>query len=196
MKKLFVSTVLVSVMASSSFGQGAQADMIKRRAKDVVNQNNVRQGVPSPAQTQPRPVMVAPAKAGTNSVPTAAQSVIKLKTDLAGFKPDTGATAEQKQQFIVDLAHAARAGKPSLAPVKKFADSLTAALVGTSLTPEQQNRLAQNLDGVFNAKAFPAKQFDQIIEDVQAILEVGSVKRTTALSVAADLKAIGTEIRR
>lgn len=106
MKKLFVSSVLAGLVVGSSFGQGAQADMIKRRAKDVVNQNNVRQGVPSPAQTQPRPAPVAPA--GTNAVPTALQSVNKLKTDLAGFKADTGATAEQKQQFIVDLAHAAR----------------------------------------------------------------------------------------
>lgn len=196
MKKLFVVSFVVGSIASSSFGQGAQADMIKRRAKETVNQNNVRQGVPSPAQAAPRPAVTPPVKAGTNAMPAAVQGAAKLKADLAGFKPDTGATPEQKQQFSTDLTQTARGVKPAPATVKKFADSLTAALVGTTLTPEQQTRLAQNLDGVCNAKAFPARQFDQIIEDVQAILEVGGVKRATALSVAADLKAIGTEVRR
>jgi hypothetical protein len=75
-------------------------------------------------------------------------------------------------------------------------DSITAALTGATLTGEQQGRLAQNLEAVFNAKPFPASQFDKIIEDIQAILEVGTVKRTTAVSVVADLKAVGQEIRR
>jgi len=49
---------------------------------------------------------------------------------------------------------------------------------------------------VFNAKSFSALQFDKTIDDIQAILEVGGVKRNTAASVAADLKAVGAEIRR
>ena len=44
----------VGLMAIPAFGQGS-AVIIKNRAKEVVNQNNVRQGVPSPSQTPPPP---------------------------------------------------------------------------------------------------------------------------------------------
>lgn len=190
MKLLLANFLLVGLTAHSALGQGAQADMIKRRAKETANQNNVRQGVPAPAQNQPRP----PAAPGT--AVTQAQSLAKLKTDLMGFKTGSVATAEQKQQFTIDLALAARGSKPTLGTVKKFVDSITAALTGATLAAEQQVRLAQNLDAVLNAKPFPAAQFDKIIEDTQAILEVGTVKRATAISVAADLKAVGLEVRR
>lgn len=195
MKTFLAASLILGLLAPAAFGQGAQADMVKRRAKEVSNQNNVRQGVPPPAQTQPPTAVPARPPAGSNVV-TQAQSLAKLKTDLAGFKLGTVATAEQKQQFTVDLARAARGTKPTLATVKKFVDSLTAALATATLAPEQQDRLAQNLDGVFNAKSFSATQFTQTIADVQAILEVGAVKRATAVSVAADLKAVGTEVRR
>jgi len=191
-----LTVVLLFVFAAelTAFGQGAQADLIKRRAKETVNQNNVRQGVPAPAQTQPP--RSAPAPPGASNTVTQVQSLTRIKSDLAGFKTGTVATAEQKQKFTVNLAYAARRTKPSLATVQKFVDSLTAALTGATLTSDQQVRLAQNLDAVLNARTFPTTQFDKIIEDTQAILEVGAVKRATAVRVAADLKAIGAEVRR
>ncbi|MEK7781345.1 MAG: hypothetical protein AAB370_07575 [Verrucomicrobiota bacterium] len=195
MKTFIALGLLIGLITSSASGQGAQADMIKRRAKEVSNQNNVRQGVPPPTQPQPRSVAPPQAKPGTNAV-TQVSIVTKLKNDLAVFKTGTPVKPEQKQQLTTDLTAAARGTKPSAAAVKKFVDSLTAALPEATLTAEHHTRLAQNLDGVMNAKLFPAKQFDLIIEDVQAILEVGTVKRATAMSVAADLKAIGAEVRR
>ena len=195
MKTILTLTLLGALLTEQSFGQGAQADMVKRRAKETVNQNNVRQGVPPPAQTPPRPA--PPAQPGaTAPVVTQAQSIAKLTSDLAGFKTGTTATAEQKQQFTIDLAQSARGRKPSLGTVKTFVDSLTTALTGATLTPEHQGRLAQDIEGVFNAKSLSSLQFDKTIEDAQAILEVGTVKRTTAISVAAELKAVGAEIRR
>jgi hypothetical protein len=196
MKTLLTLALLGALLPHESFGQGgAQADMVKRRAKETVNQNNVRQGVPPPAQLAPRPA--PPAQPGaTPSAVTQAASFGKLTADIAGFKPNATATAEQKQQFTIDLAQSARGRKPSLGTVKQFVDSISAVLPQATLTSEQQARLAQNLDGVFNAKSFSALQLDKTIEDVQAILEVGTVKRTTAISVAADLKAVGSEIRR
>lgn len=193
MKQLLGPMLLLGLFVPSSFGQGAQADMVKRRAKETAEQNNVRQGVPSPAQNQPRPA--APAPAAPNAV-TPAQSLAALKTDLGLFKTGSVATAEQKQQFTIHLAQAARGKKPTLPTVKKLVDSLTAALPTASLTAEQQARLAQNLDAVFNAKAYSTANFDKLISDTQAILEVGSVKRATAVSIAADLKAVGLEIRK
>jgi hypothetical protein len=159
-----------------------------------VNQNNVRQGVPPPAQIAPRPA--PPAQPGaTPPAVTQAASVAKLTTDIAGFKANAVATVQQKQQFTIDLAQSARGRKPSLGTVKQFVESLSAALATATLTPEHQARLAQDIEGVFNAKSFSSLQFDKTIEDTQAILEVGTVKRTTAISVAADLKAVGAEVR-
>ena len=192
MKTILTIALLGVLLTEQSFGQGAQAI---RRAKETVNQNNVRQGVPPPAQIAPRPA--PPAQPGaTPPAVTQAAIVAKLTTDIAGFKANAVATVEQKQQFTIDLAQSARGRKPSLGTVKQFVESLSAALATATLTPEHQARLAQDIEGVFNAKSFSSLQFDKTIEDTQAILEVGTVKRTTAISVAADLKAVGAEVRR
>ena len=125
-----------------------------------------------------------------------AQNIAKIKTDLAAVKPGAPVTAEQKQQFIKDLAVAARTTKPSLPTVTKFVDTLAAALGENILGEPEQERLAQNLNSVFNSKPLPASQFDAIIADVQAILQVGGVKRLAAASIAGNLKAVGVEVRR
>jgi hypothetical protein len=195
MKTTLATAVVIGLLAPQAFGQGS-AVMIKNRAKEVVNQNNVRQGVPSPAQTAPPPAPTPTQPASPSPAVPQAQSLAKIKTDLAGFKTGSIATADQKQQFIKDLAAAARSTKPSLPTVTKFVDGLTAGLSEATLTPEQQGRLAQNIEAVLNSKPLPASQFDAIIADVQAILQVGSVKRTVATSIAGDLKAVGVEVRR
>ena len=192
-------TILTGLFALHASGQGS-AVMIKNRAKETVNQNNVRQGVPPPSQpaaTAPRPgipgqaTSVAPAPAVSQS-----QSIAKIKADILGFKTGSPATAEQKQQFIKDLAVAARSAKPSLPTVTKFVDSLTTGLSEVLLNADQQGRLAQNIESVLNSKPLPATQFDAIIADVQAIMQVGSLKRTSAVNIANDLKAVGAEVRR
>ncbi len=195
MKTILTLALLSALLTEQSFGQGAQGAQAIRRAKETVNQNNVRQGVPPPAQLTPRPA--PPAQPGaTPPAVTQAASIAKLTADIAGFKANAVATAEQKQQFTIDMAQSARGRKPSLGTVKQFVDSLSTALATATLTPEQQSRLAQDIERVFNAKSFSALQFDKTIEDTQAILEVGALKRNTAISVAADLKAVGAEIRR
>ena len=55
--------------------------------------------------------------------------------------------------------------------------------------PEQQDRLAQDTDGVFNAKSLSMTQFDQTIADVQAIPEVGMRQARHCRQRAADLKS-------
>ncbi len=189
MKTILALTLFCVAGATVALAQYGQA---LKRANQVVNENNVRQGVPSPAQNHPAPA--APV-AATNTV-TQAQTLTALKSDLAGFKTGVLATAAQKQQFTLTLAKAARANKPSLGTVKKFVDSLSIGLSGASLTDEQRQRLALNIDAVLNSRSIAAPQFDKIIADTEAILRVGSVKGQAATSIAADLKAIGTEVRR
>jgi len=190
--------IFVFAFFSPAYGQGAQGAQIKQRAKELVNQNNVRQGVPPPAPPAPRPA--APATPGTSAAPNPtvlqAQNISKIKADLAALKPGSPVTPDQKQQFIKDLAIAARTTKPSLPTVTRFVDTLAAALGENLLGEPEQERLAQNLNSVFNSKALPASQFDAIIADVQAILQVGGLKRPAAASIAANLKAVGAEVRR
>jgi hypothetical protein len=164
-----VLSLNLGLFAVSALGQGS-AVIIKNRAKETVNQNNVRQGVPPPSQTPPPP---APTPAVPAPGLSPAQSAAKLKA-----------------------AVAARTTKPSLPTVTKFVDSLAGGLSEATLTGEQQARLAQNIEAVLNSKPLPAAQFDAIIADVQAILQVGSVKRATATTIAGHLKAVGAEVRR
>lgn len=190
MKRIFAGTLLYSLIIASACAQYGQA---LKRAHQVVDENNVRQGVPSPAQTQPAPPR--PAIVNSNTV-TQAQSWAALQGDLAGFKTGAVVTEAQKRQFTTNLTKAARGNKPTSGAIKKFGDSLTEALSGASLTEEQRRRLAQNIDAILNSRGMAATQFDKIIADTDAILRVGSVKFLTATSVAADLKAIGAEVRK
>lgn len=199
MKRLIITAFVIGLFADQAFGQGAQADQIKRRAKELNNQNNVRQGVTPPSQSPAKPAAAsAPAKPATPSpVATAQQGVAKLQADLAGIKAGAPVTPEQKTQFMKDIAVAVRGGtKPSLPTVAKFVNELTAALAEKALGATEQTRLAQDIEAVLNSTAMPALQFDAIIADVQAILQVGDVKRAAAVAVANDLKAVGQEVRR
>ena len=194
MKAFLVAIFAVTLLSTPAFGQGAQGAQIKQRAKELVNQNNVRQGIPPPA---PPPAATTPGNpAAPNPAASQAQNISKIKGDLEKLKPGSPVTPEQKQQIIKDLAVAARSTKPSLPSVTKLVDALAAALGENSLGAQEQERLAQNLNSVFNSKPLPAAQFDAIIADVQAILQVGGVKRSAAASIAADLKAVGAEVRR
>lgn len=190
MKKTLTVAVVVASLVPAAWAQYGQA---LQRAKETANQNNVRQGVPPPAA--PQPTAPAPGTPPANGF-TPAQSLAALQGDLTGFKTGAAVSDAQKQQFTINLAKAARGTKPSLATVKKFVDSLTTALGTGTLTAEHRARLAGNLDAVLNSRGLSATVFDKTIADTQAILEVGTVKRNTAISVAADLKAIGAEIRR
>jgi hypothetical protein len=195
MKTLLVSVAVLGLWASHALGQGAQADQIKRRAKELVNQNNVRQGVPPSGQPQAPPSTAA--RPGTATPPTTPQqNVAKIQADIAGLKPGSPATPEQKQQFIKDIALACRGMKPSLPTVTAFVNELIAALADKSLESAHQARLAQNIEAVLNSSGMPTTTFDAVIADVQAILQVGDTKRKVAISVANSLKAVGQEVRR
>ena len=194
MKAFLLVLFACALLTTPVYGQGAQGAQIKQRAKELVNQNNVRQGVPPPAPP------TTPATPGNPALPNPAvlraQNISRIKTDLAALKPGSPVTPELKQRLIKDLAVAARSTKPSLPTVSRFVNALALALGENGLGDPERERLAQNLNSVFNSKPLPGSQFDAIIADVQAILQVGGVKRSVASSIAADLKAVGAEVRR
>ena len=197
MKLFIIAASVIALCGQQSFGQGAQADQIKRRAKELSNQNNVRQGVAPPSQPAAKPTTPAAAKPATPTVVTAQQGIARIQADIAAIKTGTPATPEQKTQFLKDIAVASRgATKPSLPTVAKFINELTAALAEKALGVADQARLAQNIEAVLNSVAMPPTQFDAVIADVQAILQVGDVKRAAAVAIANDLKTVGQEVRR
>jgi hypothetical protein len=203
MKPILAITLALGVFGQDAMGQGAQADQIKRRARELSDQNNVRQGVTPPSQPpakQPAITATAPAVARSSPpTPTAAQqqNLARLTADLASLKPGTAPTPEQKQKLTGDVATAVRGtNKPTTPAVTKFVNSLAEALREKGLSPAEQNRLAQNIEAVLNSERMAAAQFEAIIADVQAILQVNGAKRNLAASAANDLKAVGAELRK
>src|ERR1017187_8419579 len=86
-----------TLMAGSVFA-GPDA-IIKQRALEIRDQNNVRQGVTPPSQPAhpaPPPDMIYPRT-------PIQQSVSKLRADLTAIKANTPAPAGQKQQLPNDL---------------------------------------------------------------------------------------------
>lgn len=201
MKTIVITAFLLGLFVQYTLGQGAQADQIKRRARELNNQNNVRQGVTPPAQAPTRPV-VTPRPAATPvkaAPPTAAtvqqQNVTRIQTELAAIKAGSPLTDEQKKKLTATILAAARGPKkPTTATVTKFVNDFASALGGKTLATEQQTRLAQNLEALVNSASLPASQSQAIAEDVQAILQVAGAKRADAASAATAARAITAEL--
>src|SRR6266850_1271657 len=111
----FFSTALL--LAMSTF---AGPDVIIReRAKELSNQNNVRQGVAPPTQPPPS---AQPAAAAAPQAPS--QAVTRFQSDLAVLKAAAPATPDQKQKLASDLIAMAQGAKPSPAAAAKLAEDL------------------------------------------------------------------------
>ena len=184
--KILVIIVVVSAVL------GVQADpatIAKQRAKETVNQSNVRQGVAAPAA----PTAATPqAQAGK----LAADPVAKLKADLAAITGAPSVSADLKKQFTSDLLACARGSrKPTLATVDKFATSLSAALAGKGMEASVQARLAQDINLMLNSASLPVTRTGEVGDDVQAILQTAGLARGAAVNIAGDLKAIAAELQ-
>src|SRR5713226_3024118 len=129
-----------SLLALNAFAAGSEA-IIKQRAKELSNQNNVRQGVPSPAQPQP------PANQ-TTPPPVTLTPMAKLQTDVSAIKPNSQVTPAQKQQLARSLMALAQGPKkPSSGAVNKLAEDMSAALSQKALSEGTRSRLVQDLNG-------------------------------------------------
>jgi hypothetical protein len=166
--------------------------IIRERAKELRDQNNVRQGVAPPS--------APPAPATTPATPsqtlTPQQSIlVRLQSDMGAIK--AAPTDEQKQKLARDLTAASMGPvKPTQASISKLASSLATALGEKTLTPEVRGRLLQDLHGALNGASLPPTQMDAIVSDTQAIFQTAGVSRTAAAAVAADLKKVAAEIQK
>jgi len=191
MKATPALTTAVALLAASAF---AQSDVIiKQRAKEIRDQNNVRQGVTPPAA----PAQPARPAAATSSSPTPVQqSLAKVRADLTAIKLNSTVTPEQKQQLAKDLlATAQGANKPSSEKVATLADELSAAVAQKPLSDTDRNRLLTDLAAVLNPANIQPAQMQTIIADVQAIFQVNGLARKDAVRITDAVKAVAAETR-
>jgi hypothetical protein len=182
---------LASLLAANAFAAGSEA-IIKQRAKDLSNQNNVRQGIPPAGQ--PPPPTIGPTRPAMTPQQMA---MAHLQADFAAFKPNSPATAEQKQKLARDLmALAQGAQKPAFGRFNKLAEDISAALAQKNLSEGTRSRLLQDLNGAFNPANVQPTQMQDIFSDVQAIFQSNGSTRKEAVAIADDVKAITGEIQK
>jgi hypothetical protein len=162
--------------------------IIKQHAKEIRDQNNVRQGVAPPTQ--------APQPGGTQApAPAPSPGVGKLKTDLAAIKAGSTVTEEQKQQLTRDIMEVAQTAKPASATARKLANDLADAFIEKPLSATSLSRFVQELDAVFNPGKFPQAKPEGIFADVQAIFQEGGEVRRKAVTISDGVKAVAGEIK-
>ena len=190
MKAAFVLLGAATLLAGTAF---AQSDVIiKKRAQEIRDQNNVRQGVTPPSQ--PAQPVTAPA---TSASPTPVQqSVAKLRTDLTAIKANAKVTAEQKQQITKDLiALAHGANKPSQPTATNLADGLSAAFAEKPLADRDFSRLLSDLAAALNPARIQPAQMQAIYADIQAIFQANGMPRKDAVKIVDQVKAVGAETK-
>ena len=186
---------LLGMAALLAVNANADPIIVKQRALEVRNQNNVRQGIAAPAP---------PAKAAPSAVttPTATapnavqQSREKLRADLNAIKAGSAVTPAQKQQIAKDvmaLAHGAK--KPSEATATNLANSLAAAYSTKPLSERDSSRLLSDLAAVLNPANIQAAQMQAIHNDIQAIFQSNGMARSDAVKLVDQVKAVGAEVR-
>ena len=190
MIRAFVLLGVVMLLAASAFGQ---ADVIiKKRAQEIRDQNNVRQGVTPPSQ----PAQPATTPATSASATPIQQSVAKLRTDLIAIKANAKVTAEQKQQITKDLIAVAHgASKPSQPTAASLADGLSTAFAEKPLADKDCSRLLSNLAAVLNPAKIQPAQMQAIYADIQAIFQANGMARKDAVKIVEQVKAVGTETK-
>jgi hypothetical protein len=189
--RMVLVIVGAGMLATASVFAGPDV-IIKKRAQEIRDQNNVRQGVAPPSQPA-RPA----AKPATPAAPTPIQqSVAKVRTDLAAIKAESQVTNEQKQQLAKDLiALAHGANKPSASTAASLANSLSAAFAVKPLSDKDCSRLLTDLAAVLNPANIQAAQMDAIYADIQAIFQANGLARKDAVEVVNQVKAVGAETR-
>lgn len=190
MKTSFALLACGCLITASAFG-GSET-IIRERAKELRNQNNVRQGV-APPTAAPAAVPGAPSPGAT---PAQSPAITRLQTDLGGIQMNSVPTPLQKQKLAQGAIAVAEGTKPSLATATKWAEDVSAALAEKPLSPTSRARLVQEIDALLNPAKYPQAKPDGIYADIQAIFQDNGLKRAKAVTIADDVRAMATEARK
>lgn len=193
MKTTFALLGVAALLGGSVF---ADPIIVKQRALELRNQNNVRQGVTPPSQpAQPAQPATRPATAAPAT--PVQQSIAKLRADLTAIKAGSPVTADQKQQIAKDLVAVAQgANKPTPPTAAKLADSLSAAFAEKPLADKDCTRLLSNLAAVLNPANIQSAQMQAIDADIQAIFQANGMARKDAVKMVDQVKAVAAETQR
>ncbi len=196
MKTAFTLLGAVVFLAGSVF---ADPIIVKKRALELRDQNNVRQGV-TPQNLPGQPVQpkqpVSPA-ASPAPDPVLQQNLAKVRADLAAVQANAAITPRQKQQLATNLLACAQGpGKPSPGSAAALADSLLAALAQKPLPEASRNRLVSRLAAVLNPGKIQASQMQAVYDDIQAIFQANGMQRREAVNLANQVKAVGSQTQR
>jgi hypothetical protein len=183
---VFGATVLISSLSYADPGV-----IIRERAKELRDQNNVRQGVEPPTQpNQPAANPAAPA------APLISQGLLRFNTEINSIRADSTVAPEQKQKLAQDLVAGAQGPRPSLVTASKLAADVSAAFAEKPLSASSRARFVQELDAVLNPSKYPQAKLDGILRDIQAIFQENGLARTKAVAISDDVKAIAAEIQK
>jgi len=184
-------TLLGAISLVSTVALADPAVIIRERAKELRDQNNVRQGVESPVQAaQPAPTPMAPAG------PVMSPSLVRFSTTIATIRSDAAVSPEQKQKLTLDLMQAAQGARPSQASVAKLAADVSAAFAEKPLPASSRARFVQELDAMFNPGKYPQAKPDRILSDIQAIFQENGLARMKAAAISQDVEKIHNEIQK
>jgi hypothetical protein len=205
MKQFLISIPALMLMAGSLLAQdvgGAQADMVKARAKQQRDINNQQQGItPAAPTTQPGPgTYQAP---GSPSAPKpginpAQQALIdRLETDLHVLKPGVPATPQNKTGLQTDIESLAKgADKPSKASTAKLAADLADALADKAVTAKDLALLAKVVNVVMNCAPYSPPRMQTFVSSAQTVLKSSGASDDSVKVIGADLTRIVMEIQK
>lgn len=197
MKRVLAFLAVAMLLAVNVF---AQADIIiKQRAKEIRDQNNVRQGInPATQPAQPsQPAQPGTPTASSTPTPLLKQNLAKFQTDLAAIQANSTVTATQKQQLTKDLLACAQGtSRPSEGTIGPLAESLAAAFAQKPLSDTDRARLVSRLAAVLNPANIQSAQMQAIYADIQAIFQVNGMARKDAVKVVDEVKGVAAETQR
>ncbi len=195
MKTVSAVAVMTLVMVGNLFAGSGSQNIIYNRAKELRDQNNVRQGVPSPSQAA-QPAAAATAPRTVTATPQQV-AVSKLQTAISQIRPDSQVTADQKQQLARELVAAAQgASKPSMQSATKAAEDLSALLSQKLLSTATRTRLAQDLYAAVNPGSLQPTQMDGTFSDIQAIFQANGIERKEAVKATDSVKTLSGELKK
>ena len=163
--------------------------IVRERAKELSNQNNVRQGVVPPTQ-QAQPAATATPGTPAPQAPPKSQAVSRFETDLGAIKPNDSVTPAVKQKLADDIIAIAETTKPSQTAAAKLAEDLATAASAKPLDAKYRSKLGMELDAILNPAKYPKANPAGIISDIQATFQVNGSDRNHAVAIADDVKGL------
>jgi hypothetical protein len=162
--------------------------IVRERAKELSNQNNVRQGFAPPTQAQPTPTTTP----GTPppQAPPKSQAVLQFETDLGAIKANEPVTPPIKKKLADDILAIAEGTKPSPIAAAKLAEDLATAASAKPLDSKYRSRLGMELDAILNPSKYPKSNPSGIFSDIQATFQANGSDRKQAVAIADDVKGL------